>query len=114
VRKIIAHFKGLVETHVLARKAVRRLLYEYNANTWTTVQSIQHRRYLLGLVVGQSKLCGFEGTGLPDFRVTDWPAGTPTRQEPACGAVFQPYGPVELGYVNSLVSELALDSSTRC
>jgi molybdopterin/thiamine biosynthesis adenylyltransferase len=53
---------------------------------------------------------GFDGTGLPDFRVTDWPAGTPTRQEPACGAVFQPYGPVELGYVNGLVSELALDT----
>jgi molybdopterin/thiamine biosynthesis adenylyltransferase len=53
--------------------------------------------------------CGFDGTGLPDFRVTTWPAAT-TRQEPACGAVFQPYGPVELGYVNSLVSELALDT----
>jgi hypothetical protein len=53
--------------------------------------------------------CGFDGTGLPGFRVTTWPAGT-TRQEPACGAVFQPYGPVELGYVNSLVSELALDT----
>ena len=54
--------------------------------------------------------CGFDNTGLPDFQVTAWPNGTPERQEPACGAVYQPYGPVELGFVNSLIGELALDA----
>jgi sulfur-carrier protein adenylyltransferase/sulfurtransferase len=54
--------------------------------------------------------CGFDNTGLPHFRITAWPNGTPERQEPACGAVYQPYGPVELGFVNSLVAELALDA----
>jgi len=54
--------------------------------------------------------CGFDNTGLPDFQVTDWPAGAQTKREPACGAVYQPYGPIELGFVNSLVAELALDT----
>jgi sulfur-carrier protein adenylyltransferase/sulfurtransferase len=53
---------------------------------------------------------GFNKTGVPHFRVTTWPAGASTRQEPACGAVYQPYGPVELGYINSLVGDLALDA----
>jgi hypothetical protein len=53
---------------------------------------------------------GFDTTGLPHFRITAWPDGSPTRQEPACGAVYQPYGPIELGYVNSLVAELAIDA----
>jgi len=53
--------------------------------------------------------CGFDKTGLPKFRVTDWPNGATERQEPACGAVYQPYGPVELGYVSNLTAELALD-----
>jgi molybdopterin/thiamine biosynthesis adenylyltransferase len=54
--------------------------------------------------------CGFNNTGGPDFRVTAWPEGPTQRQEPACGAVFQPYGPVEIGFVTSLVSELVLDA----
>lgn len=54
--------------------------------------------------------CGFDNTGLPDFQVTKWPAGAQAKREPACGAVYQPYGPVELGFVNSLVAELALDT----
>lgn len=54
--------------------------------------------------------CGFDNTGLPDSRVTDWPVAAQTKREPACGAVYQPYGPVELGFVNSLVAELALDT----
>jgi len=53
---------------------------------------------------------GFDRTGLPKFRLTEWLNGDLTRQEPACGAVYQPYGPVELGFVNSLISELAIDA----
>lgn len=31
------------------------------------------------------------------------------QEEPACGAHYQPYGPVELSYVTAMISELALD-----
>jgi molybdopterin/thiamine biosynthesis adenylyltransferase len=53
--------------------------------------------------------CGFDGTGLPNFRVTAWPNGS-VRTEPACGAVYQPYGPIELGFINSLAAELSLEA----
>lgn len=53
--------------------------------------------------------CGFSPDGVPNLRVTDWPAGGTLKQEPACGATYQPYGPVELGHVVSLLAETALD-----
>jgi len=53
--------------------------------------------------------CGFTHDGLPHLRVTDWPQGDTVRQEPACGAIYQPYGPVELGHVVSVIAELAID-----
>lgn len=53
--------------------------------------------------------CGFSPDGAPRLRVTDWPAGSTLRQEPACGATYQPYGPIELGHVVSLLAETALD-----
>jgi hypothetical protein len=40
--------------------------------------------------------------------VTDWPKSEPMR-EPACGAVYQAYGPVELSCTTALASALALD-----
>lgn len=52
---------------------------------------------------------GFDGTGLPHFQVATWPDGPPLRREPACAADYQPYGPVELGFVNGLIAELSLD-----
>ena len=53
---------------------------------------------------------GFNETGVPHFRVANWPGGSPLRQEPACGAIYQPYGAIELGFVCNLASELALDA----
>ncbi len=53
--------------------------------------------------------CGLDRVGIPKLRVTEWPPGASTRQEPACGAVFQPYGPVELSYIIATISNLALD-----
>jgi molybdopterin/thiamine biosynthesis adenylyltransferase len=53
--------------------------------------------------------CGFDRTGLPNFQVTAWPNGS-LRTEPACGAIYQPYGPVELGFINSLAAELSLEA----
>lgn len=52
---------------------------------------------------------GFDSTGKPKLEVTAWPNGPTIAHEPACGAVFQPYGPVELGFITSMVADLALD-----
>jgi hypothetical protein len=54
--------------------------------------------------------CGLGRTGVPDFEVSTWPTAVGTTlEEPACGAHYQPYGPVELGFITSLVSQVALD-----
>lgn len=52
---------------------------------------------------------GFDPTGLPALPVTEWKATT-QLQEPACGAVYQPYGPIELQGTISVIAELALDA----
>lgn len=55
--------------------------------------------------------CGMSLEGEARMTMTKWPAGAKQELfEPACGAVFQPYGPVELQGTISLASSLALDS----
>jgi len=54
--------------------------------------------------------CHIGRTGAPTFKVVEWPdGGGTTQEEPACGAHYQPYGPVELSYVTAMINELALD-----
>lgn len=54
--------------------------------------------------------CHIGRTGTPSFRVVTWPdGGDANQEEPACGAHYQPYGPVELSYVTAMISDLALD-----
>jgi len=54
--------------------------------------------------------CGVDRTGMPAFRVTAWPeGGSGALEEPACGAHYQAYGPIELGFVTGLVSQAGLD-----
>jgi molybdopterin/thiamine biosynthesis adenylyltransferase len=54
--------------------------------------------------------CHIGRTGVPDLTVVEWLDGSDIHQEePACGAHYQPYGPVELAYVTSMVTEVALD-----
>ena len=53
--------------------------------------------------------CGFDDRGRPTRTVTEWPEGEDLRQEPACGAVFTPYGAVELTWTQALVAELVVD-----
>lgn len=50
---------------------------------------------------------GFDRTGEPNFRVTK---KVPALQEPGCGGMFQPYGPVELAMVNGVIAGLALEA----
>ena len=52
---------------------------------------------------------GLSAAGQPNVVATQWTKDT-RRYEPACGAAFEPYGPVELGFVTALVSQAALDS----
>jgi len=53
--------------------------------------------------------CGFDDSGRQRVRITHWPEEMMRAREPGCGAVFQPYGPAELTYVEALGTELAID-----
>lgn len=52
--------------------------------------------------------CQFSRLGDAKTILTEWGTVGP-RHEPACGAVYQPYGPVELAWTTALASALALD-----
>jgi hypothetical protein len=76
--------------------------------SWTEPRaSAGHALAIIGQ--GSSLQQGVDDTGLPHFQVTRWPQGATTRHEPACGAVYEPYGPVELGYITAMTAGLALD-----
>lgn len=54
--------------------------------------------------------CHIGRTGSPSFKVVAWQdGGDANQEEPACGAHYQPYGPVELGYVTAMIGDMALD-----
>ena len=53
--------------------------------------------------------CHIGRTGVPSFKAVDWPGGEGgSQEEPACGAHYHPYGPVELNYVTAMISDMAL------
>jgi len=54
--------------------------------------------------------CGFNERGVLSLPVTNWPKDRALLQEPACGAVFSPFGAVELMWAHALVTELVLDT----
>ena len=54
--------------------------------------------------------CGVNDKGRPNVAVTAWKDGGDSLQEPACGAVYSPYGPAELCWAHALVSETAIDA----
>jgi molybdopterin/thiamine biosynthesis adenylyltransferase len=54
--------------------------------------------------------CHLGRTGASDFNVVAWPDGLDqNREEPACGAHYQPYGPVELSFITATAADMALD-----
>lgn len=57
---------------------------------------------------GGCLVSGVDNLGISLFEMTEW-ARPATFEEPACGVHFAPYGPTELGHVNDLIAELALD-----
>lgn len=55
--------------------------------------------------------CGFTLGGDMQHPVTDWPEEMPSHlSEPACGAIFQPYGPIELMGTVAVAASLTLDA----
>jgi molybdopterin/thiamine biosynthesis adenylyltransferase len=53
--------------------------------------------------------CGFDVTGVVSLPITVWPDEMKREREPGCGAVFQPYGGIELAHITALASELAIN-----
>jgi molybdopterin/thiamine biosynthesis adenylyltransferase len=47
---------------------------------------------------------GFDALGTPHLHVTEW-LGSTTLREPACGAVFQPYGAAELSFTVGIIAD---------
>ena len=76
--------------------------------TWTEEHALAGHAVAI-CAEGGCLRCGFDALGRPLRRITSWPEGERDRQEPACGAVFQPYGPIEMSHVVTLASEAALD-----
>lgn len=54
--------------------------------------------------------CGVDDNGRPNVAVTAWADGGDSLQEPACGAIYTPYGPAELCWAHALISETAIDA----
>ena len=85
---------------------------------WTEPQAVAGHAVQVGSS-GGCLACGILPSGQPHLRLVDWPEGAAVLPEPACGASFSPYGPIELSFATTLASELALDalvapsSSTR-
>lgn len=66
--------------------------------------------HAVGLIGEEGCLgCGLNEWGEPSLPVAAWPKGTGRRGEPACGVMFQPYGPTELSHVSALIAEAAID-----
>lgn len=54
--------------------------------------------------------CQIGRTGSPSFKVVEWPeGGNGSLEEPACGAFYHPYGPIELSFITAMISDVALD-----
>ena len=56
--------------------------------------------------------CGVNDRGSPHLTVTSWDNGYDMLQEPACGALFTPYGPIELCSAQTLLAKSVIDALT--
>lgn len=77
---------------------------------WLEAQATAaHGLYIPHAADGPCLCCGFNKLGIPSLPVTSWPNGEPFLQEPACGAVFSPFGAVELMWAHALIGKLVLN-----
>lgn len=75
---------------------------------WTEAHACAGHAIAIG-IQGACLECGLDQFGKPVDVVTLWPEEDTQRQEPACGARFQPYGAVELASTVQLIAQAALD-----
>jgi sulfur-carrier protein adenylyltransferase/sulfurtransferase len=75
---------------------------------WTEPHAVAGHGVLLSDRPGCLR-CHFDDAGSCKPRVTEWDEATQI-QEPECGGIFQPYGPVELGMINAMISSVALEA----
>jgi len=79
--------------------------------TWTEGHACAGHAVFLPKNSASCLQCGFDLGGKNQFEVAIWPPDSPTeRREPACGAVFQPYGSVDLMGTIAIATSLSLDS----
>jgi len=76
---------------------------------WTEPHAVAAQAVHIGNE-GACFACGVSEFGRPKLCVSIWPAERERVQEPACGAYFQPYGPIALSACVSLVAGLAVDT----
>lgn len=62
------------------------------------------------LPTGACLRCGRTPVGRPLLPVTTWPDSAAIAQEPACGATFSPYGPMDLVWAHALIGQTAISA----
>lgn len=77
--------------------------------SWTEEHACAGHAVLITARTSACLACGLDIHGSARIKVTDWTSDE-LLQEPGCGSVYQPYGPVELAHTVSLIAELALDA----
>jgi sulfur-carrier protein adenylyltransferase/sulfurtransferase len=75
---------------------------------WTEPHAAAGHAILVS-AAGDRLRAGLDAYGSPYLVAVRWAQET-RRYEPACSAAFDPYGPVELGFVTSMVAQTALDA----
>ena len=123
LHQLIAHNQGLLEGADIIVSATGNWGAESALNRWH-VRQTRERPIVYGwteahacaghaVAIGQRGgclQCHMGRTGAPELTVVEWPdGGDIAQEEPACGAHYQPYGPVELAYVNAMIAEVVLD-----
>ena len=110
---IIAATGSWAAENALNRWHVQRARPQPIVYGWTEAHACAGHAVAIGPEGGCFQ-CHIGRTGTPSFKVVDWPGGENAREEePACGAHYSPYGPVELGYVTAMISDVALQCLLR-
>jgi molybdopterin/thiamine biosynthesis adenylyltransferase len=79
---------------------------------WTEAEALGGHAVLIDRNCGCLQ-CGLDKTGAPKFSVAAVPTEAGLKQEPACGAVYQPYGPTELSHIVAMIADVAIQSILR-
>ncbi|MEI4492033.1 ThiF family adenylyltransferase [Mameliella alba] len=106
---IVAATGNWVAESALNRWHVRQERRQPIVYGWTEAHAVAGHAIAIGKGDGCLQ-CHIGRTGAPEFTAVEWPdGGDIAQEEPACGAHYQPYGPVEIAYVNAMVAEVALE-----